>query len=123
MDVFGRRTSTPRGASAPTSARGGLMRGSLAGFVFAVFFAAFSAAACSFAAFLAAAFSSAAFFFAAFLSVTSSLPPSFLELDPRRNTIFLLNLSLLEGPVDAPNRFVGRRLNDFDSAQILGAAE
>src|SRR4051812_8177800 len=90
----------------------------LAGFAFPAFFAAFSSAAFSFAAFFWAAFSSAAFLFAAFLSVTSSLafgfslPLSFLELDPRRNTITLLNLSLLERAIDAADCFVGRRLDD-----------
>src|SRR3954449_11718459 len=38
------------------------------------------------------------------------------------DTIALLNLSLLESPVDSADGFIRRRLNDFDAAQILGAA-
>src|SRR5262245_41060726 len=126
MFVFGRRTNTPRGSSSPAAD----MTGSL-GFFLAAFVAALSSAAFSLAAFLAAAFSAAAAFLAAFLSTfsasgssltASSSPFFFLELDPRRNTITLLNLSLLELSIDAADRFVGRRFDDFKSAKIFRAA-
>src|SRR5437762_1782153 len=106
IDVFGLRTRTPRGDSVRTVSA----TGSSGTFTVEAFF---------FAAFFLAAFSSAAFNFAAFLSVTSSLPVAFLELDPRRNTIALLNLSLLELPIHAADRFIGRGLNDFDTAQVF----
>src|SRR3954469_5679061 len=56
----------------------------------------------------------------------SSLKPSSPKVSSKFNsgcdTIALLNLSLLEPAIDSADRLIGRRVDDFDAAQILGAA-
>src|SRR3954471_17071733 len=56
----------------------------------------------------------------------SSPKPSSPKVSSKFNsgcdTIALLNLSLLKPAIDSADRLIGRRVNDFDAAQILGAA-
>ena len=53
----------------------------------------------------------------------TSTPRGASELNSGCDTIALLNLALLELAVDAADRFIGRRLDDIQAAQVFAAAE